>query len=258
MSQEDRDYYKYDELIKGLRPLLLEVQNKLEELDDLVKVDSEESCHHHFVLSLADERREIGPNLLLKVSKDNSNFGTRFRNILNEYFSDDIRSQKDNATFDTIKDDDRYVLELFQNYYYNPKARITDQEEFAKKYKELKEMELYGLTDLYRNINPFQHIFICSTWINLSSEGENGKGINLSYNPKEDKVQIRSSKRYSTYFIGELLATPIPKYMLPEEYIEVIDKSIEDFKGMYVDDFVGRRKESLNIKEKPKQLILKR
>ena len=259
MSQERKDYYKYEELINGIRPKLLESQKLLHELNEIVVVDSKEPSNHHFELSLADRYGQDEPLLLLRVNKDDSLIGTKIRNKINKYSSNCIRPQKDHASFNTIEEgDDYYKLDQFQNFYYHPKPIITDQKEFAKVYKELKESDLYGLRDLFEELNPFQDVFVCGTWINLSSDGENGKGIDLSYDPRDDRVKIKSSKRYSTYFIGELLDTPIPKYLLPEEYRRILDESSEDFNGIYVDDFVGRRKESLRIEEEPKQLILKR
>ena len=256
MSQ--KDYYRYEELINGLRPAFLESQKILKDLDNTVKVESKDPCKHSFRINLGSKIRDDKPQVILLVEKSDALIGTKIRKITNNISSNPFKRQKDFAFFNILEDGDKYKLEQNKNYYYHPVPTIINKEEFAKKYKELKETDLYGLTEFCEKLNPFQYLYIWGNRLILSSEGEYGKGIDLSYNAEDDKIHIKSSKRYSTYFIGELLETPIPKYLLPEEYREKIDKSIEDFNGVYVDDFVGRRKESLKIEDKPKQLILKR
>jgi len=261
---DNKEYYTFGEILCVLRKQYQSSQILLNKMKENISVLTDVPHKTGLILRLRDyyDREDSKPFLLFRVSKDvNSSIKVRLRDALNRIDHNTYRINLDNAAFEIIDEKSSFSFKPLNNSpHFNPEIiiRETSVNDFREKYEELKNSRLYSLPDFYVEINPFQSLYIWSDSIDLTSEDEYGKGISISYEAKNDKVHVNSSKKYSTSFIGELLETKIPKYILPDEYIRLLNENKDEFNGLYIDDLIGRRNESLSIIDKPKKMILKR
>ena len=261
--ENNKEYYTFGEIMYVLRGEYQNSQVLLDKMKENIVVLTAEEYSTDLILRLKDDYdRDYGPFLLFRVSKDiNSSIGVRVRDVLNRINHDTYRFNLDNAAFELIDEKTSFSFKPINNSSrFNPQVFIKEAslKDFRKTYEELKKTTLYSLPVFYDEINPFQSLFIWGDSITLTSEDEFGKGIKISYRAKKDKIHIDSSKKYSTCFIEELLLTKIPGYVLPDEYIKLFNEKKDEFDMAFVEDIIGKRKETLSIKDEPKRLILKR
>lgn len=263
-SVKDRNYYTLIELIYILRKHYLQAQFILDSMKARIQIDSTVPCNIDLYLHLKNTiAGQNMPCILLNVSKDiNSSIGTKIRNRMNQFSFDEYRLALDSATFELVGEDNNYQFKQMEEvfYYYHPKAFIPEsvQKEFSHEYGEVKKISLYSLPHLYVELNPFQSLFTFGSFLFISNNGEFNNGITISYKAKDDRIHIESSKKYSTYFIERLLLTKIPKYLLPDEYVLLLNDDSSKIDNVFIDSIIGRRREVLEFVECPKKLVLRR
>lgn len=262
ITNDNREYYTFAEIITGLRKDYKVNQELLEKLHKYIKIVSEFDTKSNLKLSLEDNTStEVSlSRLFLHVSRIPSSISMLIRDAMNKYTYNQVRWMIDNASFYLIEDSDR--LYFNQNNHlklegiFQPKVLIDNQSEFASTYAELKSTKLFTLPSLYIEINPCQSLFIWGDMIYLSSSFEMSKKIDIEYIAKDDSISINSNTGYSTYFIRRLLETKIPKYEFPNEYISLLEENCDKTDDLFIEDKIGRKKENLQFQDTGKRLIL--
>ena len=265
-KKEINEYYTYAQIVNSLRKYYQESQGLLNQMKDCIDVDSKEDNVVDLRLELEQEKLDynLAPGLYLTVSKDlSTNPATYIRNTMNQMIFSDYRYKKDHATYTLGKKDSKYQFTPYNSVvlgeYYSPEINIPDekQEQFTRAYKDLRESAIYSLPELIVKINPFQDLYIRGDSILLSNQGETGKGIDITYTAKDDKIHVKSEVKYSTAFVEELLETRIPKYEFPDKYFYALEGNRKP-EEVYIDDVLNRRQEVLSLEDRPKVLMLTR
>ena len=264
--KKKEDYYTYAQIVNSLRKYYQESQEILEEMEEYIEVDSKDKCNKELRLVLREDKPTYStePNLILSVSRDYlASPATYVRNSVNQMVHDEYRWQKDHATYVLTGDEDHLKFKPYESVifgeHFSPKLKIPKdkREAFQSAYKRLTKSALYALPECYVKINPFQNLLINGDGITLNSEGENGKGIRISYNPTDDKIHVNSLRKYSTGFIEDLLETEIPKYEFSDIHYFAMEGNRKPSEA-YIDDILRSRYEVLSLEDQPKRLMLTR
>ncbi len=252
-----KDYYRVADIIMAFRSYYLEAQELLVKMQELTNINSK-----YARLFIKLKSRENKPRIRLIASRTNQSSMKIMLHMLqnkDDYSFSPIRN--DNALFDL---DEKGQFTLFNpfdmEYFYNPEVTIDEEDKdlFQKLYEELKKTTLFALPELYRKINPYQSILLSGNEISLDNVSENHEGISIIYTIEDDRIHVISNIGYSTRFIEELMETKIPRYLLPNEYLNILDNEKKEVNSCTIIDPIARKHEELTIEEQDKKLILTR
>ncbi len=249
----NKEFYTYAEILMVLRKHYQDAKSKLDEMREMILINSKQPCFAKLELQLptepliVDKESIQGPYVKLHITRSyRGNIGTFSRyslkkmGILNgavAYFSD-------NVSYKLNEENGNYSFDIMAKYLpwaYRPFAVVYEdkKEEFRRVYHELQELPLYHLPQQSIDINAYQSLWIEGNGVRLSNGNDNH--VSLDYQMDDDKMHVNVNKKQNFYFIQELLNTKIPRYMLSKELVELIDKTDINVENIFFDDDVNRR-----------------
>ena len=259
---EKRNYYTYREILFGLRVEYQKNQKLLEELKKMVEVLS--SKEYDFTLRIKQGYKyypnDDFPALLLRVTKKQGKLEKAITDIENKVSFDYARWRKSNAEF-VYKEEDRYPGFYAHNYmngtkYFHPSVIINDEKGFHEIYKEIQKSKLFQLPESTIVINNFQDMDIQGHKISLNTLEElkiSDADISITYRADDDKVHLKQNYRHNYIYLDALLNTQVPSYLIPEEYINIIERNLRpDFINKHLDEYEFDKEDTIPLFDKPK------
>ena len=258
------NYYKLGGLIMAMRDQYQQSQEILRSMESDFIVEPVEKCHVNLqMLMIPKWQSWIHTNhcVWVHVKRDeNSSMGTRIRSFMNKHWYNNIRAQVDSSKFELVEEDNNFSLKDLNNIFFHPNVSISNPEELKLKLEKLKELQLYSFHNIFEELNHHQSFWVTGHEIRLRSSGENIKHIDTFYNAEDDKIHIEAHRKYSEILIEDLLNQKIPNYVMPDEYITLIDNNYNDQLNVEVSDQIGKRKETLymSLEGDNKRLVLRK
>lgn len=266
----NKDYYTYAEILMTLRKHYQDVKRKLDEMKQMIVINSKEPCFSELKLQLPTKETKIkgetisGPYVKLHITKSyHANIGTFSRYFLKQMKlkNSSVAYFYDNVLYKLNEDNNKYSFDIIAKYLpwaYRPYAIVSEdkKEDFGRVYHELQELPLYHIPQQSIDINAYQSLWIEGDGIRLSNGNDNH--VSLDYQTDDDKMHINVNKKQNFYFIEELLNTRIPRYMLSKELVELINKTDINIEEILFDDDVDKRSKYDFHDEKEKGLVFKK
>lgn len=162
------------------------------------------------------------------------------------------------AIYKINQENNQYKMDLEKGYNNLKTPTIIDQEYFNIYVKSILKNPLYNLKQIKEDINPYQTLYIDNNEITLINTDNSEKNIIISYNRKKDNISVKANKKYTKFFIEELMETKIPSYCLKEKDNNIISKQYHNTfeKNVYIDSAINNRHDDLKINNKGKRLVL--
>jgi len=243
--------YTFGEVVFGLREEYVKNQKLLNELKKYVKVEGIKDNEWYIYGNIDWRYQEKYIALNIDIVKEQSKLVKMIRYILDEYTV--IDWGYNNPSYKTEKKDNVYSFKkdntVISDKKYN--IEITDKDAFEEITNNVLQSKI--INHFYMELNPFQNITICPYEIDMCG---NFRAINsnafpiIKYNQYTDSIFARIDYRTPKFLVSEFFDTKIPKCFTPDEYREIIDKSIEKHKNLNVAEVhLDGRNTELNIIE---------
>ena len=259
----NNDFYRFSEIVFGLRNEYIKNQKLLEELKQYISVNGENIDK---VIISADIDLKGWHMIKLDILKKQS----KILKIL-DYYAYEIfgilsqgepylKLNKVNNEFEFGIDD--YYKLLAQKSNYN--VEITDKKAFEEIAEEILNSEFMKLQEVYKQLNPFQSISIEPHEIYMYGDfGDinSHKFSSLTYMPTTDTIAAIPDCKHGIHLIRKFFDTEIPKYIIPKAYQKIIDKNIQDYddlsslSGLDIDCAIDKPTE-LAINEQNRGIVL--
>ena len=267
MQEKNNDFFTFSEILTGFKDELVQNRDTLQRLKAFTEVKTTDNIAIEYFLQengaiIDDYVIEDYPHLELYVRKLPTTLPVLYRSI--RYRNSDPNLLVDRANYNVIKEDNGFIFEVIDNLnfgdkIYHPEVTVLDYGEFLKLYNKITNSKLFNLPTIYKNINPYQLLIVDSNRIELQNEsGETRKYISICFDPKTNKVLLNQRGRHSSMFISDLLQTQIPKSVLPQEYINILDQSEDKIDELYFDSVSHNGKEYYTIDDDVLRLTKKR
>ncbi len=232
----NKDFYTYTEIVTGLRAEMGIGKKWMEDLNKHIVFVTEDDIESQLYLKpkvcgILEEKQEI----VLDVSKKPSTISELYCSIRDQ--SKGVRSPKYNATYKLTDNGEEVGFALadtpgYNCVPYNPGVAITDYNLFVKEYQELIHSKYYDFPAAVIAINPFQSLMFRGNSITLYN-GISGNSGTVSYNLSSDTLITMPLSGKPKFYLLALLSTQIPRYQIPEEYLEVLDSNPEDMEHRF-------------------------
>ena len=258
------NFYTVGEIISKLRPLYIDMQKNLNELMQYIRIDTKDKYNANLKLEMKYEKNMFFDNpmafLLLTVERNPNNIDTIIRDRIYLNGGNLENLYRNNATYHITFENDKIDIKKENKYdsekAFNPKIYVNNNEAIKKVIDKIKENELYKISRTGISLNLFQSLCIAPSYINLLSVDDKDNSISIGYQGNKDTIEVTANYNYSPFIIDELIDTKVPKYELPNEYIEILDNSHE------AEDIIfpklKKKEEKLAIDQIDKKLILTR
>ena len=248
----NEDFYRFKEVIFGLRYAYIENQRMLEQLKTYIKINGENIDKSKIYV---DEIKRVN-RITLNIIKKQSDISRILRYVFWQ-----LGFAPYNNSIYTLHNENHklYFKEELPNHRFSPKLEITNIKEFEELANEIINSKFMTLPSVFERINDIQGLSLSTYSVYLTGDISNIKSdYRLEYNPMDDTIINDQSNKSGNDLITIALYTRIPKKLIPESYREIIDENIEKCKYIHVDDVLKKGITELSITENEGYTTLKK
>ena len=251
MQENNEDYFTFSEIITGLKDELVQSRKMLKNLKELTKVETTNDVGYCYWLygngvDFGSHKYDYSPHLKLYVRKKPTSLPVIYRSI--RYRNGDPNLLIDRASYKLIKEDDNFNFEIIDklnlgDFIFHPNISITNYDEFEKIYNNIETSKVFNLPRLVICINPYQTLSIITTNIILNNYDEKRNQCSeINFNSIDNRLYIDfKGSIHPDLKIYDLLQTKIPKNILSEGYVELLNQNEDKSKDLYLEsNFLGR------------------